>query len=41
MIARCRFDNLEPPSPERAELAKVVERVGHTNPNTIMFIDKN
>ena len=40
-IARSRFDNLEPPSPEKAELAKIVEKVGHTDPNTLMFVDKN
>lgn len=34
-VARSRFDRIEPPSPEKAELAKVIERVGHTNPNTL------
>ena len=38
-IARSRFDKMEPPSPEKAELQKVHEAVGHTNEHTVRFID--
>jgi hypothetical protein len=40
-ISRSRFDKPEPPSPEKAELAKVTEAVGHTNAHTIQFVDKS
>lgn len=40
-IARSRFDLPEPSSPELAENIKVVQKQGHTNPNTIQFVDRN
>ena len=38
-VARSRFDKLEPPSPEKAEMAKVMETAGHTNGKTARFVD--
>lgn len=38
-IARSRFDKLEPSSPGKAEIKAVATQSGHTNPNTLQFID--
>jgi hypothetical protein len=38
-IARSRFDTVEPSSPGRAEEVAVQTKLGHTNPNTIRYVD--
>ena len=38
-IARSRFDTLEPSSPGKAEVVAVQAQLGHTNINTIRYID--
>lgn len=38
-MARSRFDKVEPSSPGKAEVKAVASKSGHTNPNTLQFID--
>lgn len=38
-VARSRFDKMEPPSPEKAEIQKVKEKAGHTNTKTARYVD--
>lgn len=38
-IARSRFDTVEPSSPGKAEVVVVQAQVGHTNTNTIRYVD--
>lgn len=38
-VARSRFDKVEPSSPGKAEVKAVATKSGHTNPNTLQFID--
>lgn len=38
-IARSRFDTVEPSSPGKAEVVAVQTQIGHTNTNTIRYID--